>query len=362
MSAYDVLCLSHRPLGAERLRRLLARCASDRRVFVVEPPRREGDRFRLAVQRDLDGVVVATPHIPRRSEPELAATVLRHLLDELIADHRIERPVLWYRDPRVLAFSCHVRARAIVYDRGTGPAPHVDEELMLAHADLVLIDAHAVPRELRGLHLDVHAFPSCDGLDRFAGVAAAPCASPRPRIGYAGRGDAIDRELLAVLADRRPDLSFVVATDLEDSARPERANIHWLGALSDAELPAHLAAWDVAVLPLSRLRTSDGAAGLAVAALAAGLPIASTSVPEIVRPFGVEGLAWIGDGADAFAAAIDNAIAEDADRRRARATAYLDGLADGPTWAAIWGVIEAAVERRARRVGREITGPVAQVA
>jgi UDP-galactopyranose mutase len=336
---------------------LLGRCARDRRVFVVEPPRRDGDRFRLVVRRDLDGVVVATPHIPRRTEPELAATVQRHLLDELIADHRIERPVLWYRDPRALAYSCHVRARAIVYDRPG--VPEVDEELMLAHADVVLVDAHTAPR---GLHPDTHAFPSCDGLDRFTGVHATKCAAPRPRIGYAGRGDTIDRELLAVLADRRPDLSFVIAADLEDGARPERANIHWLGAQCDAELPAHLAAWDVAMLPLSRLRTSDGAAAFAVAALAAGLPVASTSLPEVVRPFGVEGLAWIGDGADAFAAAIDNALAEDADRRRARAAAYLDGLADGPTWAAMWDVIEAAVERRARRVGREITGPVAQVA
>jgi len=346
MTAYDLLAFARVPWDGDlRLCRLLSRCAGERRVFVVEPARRSGDRFRLEVRRGDGGALIATPCLPRRTEPELAHTVARHLVDELIADHRIQQPVLWYRSQTALAYSYHLRARAVVYDR---PRDAAADDLALAKADVVFVDGHTVSPAARALHHHVEAFAPRDPAPAPA-VTPVRYPIPPPRIGFAGDVAHLDRTLLAVLADRRPDLHFLLAAD-DPGALAERANIHWLGAIPDAELPAHLAAWDVAMLPLER--HAGGAAERVIAALAAGLPVVSTSVDEVVRRFAAESLAWIGDGAAAFATAIDNALAEDPARRRERGGAHLASLSYQRTWDAMWSHVEVAVEARARRLRR----------
>jgi UDP-galactopyranose mutase len=155
MSRIDLVCLGDRPwveLVADE-RDLLARAARDRFVFYWEParlgageprvaleaaPPRVTDPFEAAASAAPDGVMIATPHLPRGLSVDLADAAQRALVDDLCASQRLGRPVLWYRAPEAFAFTRHLRARAIVYERVLGPARGDRDALLARRADVVL--------------------------------------------------------------------------------------------------------------------------------------------------------------------------------------------------------------------------------
>ncbi|QYC12087.1 UDP-galactopyranose mutase [Brevundimonas nasdae] len=65
---------------------------------------------------EASGVVVAIPRLPvGLSESEVTAT-LQTLIAGLLAQRKIERPVLWYYTPMMLLFTRGIEAAAVVYD------------------------------------------------------------------------------------------------------------------------------------------------------------------------------------------------------------------------------------------------------
>jgi hypothetical protein len=70
--------------------------------------------------------------------------------------------------------------------------------------------------------------------------------------------------------------------------------------------------------------------------LAGGKPVVSTSIRDVVRPYGELGLARIADAAGDFVAAVEAYLAEDHAARLSRADAL---LAQG-SWDATWSKIE----------------------
>ena len=73
---------------------------------------------------------------------------------------------------------------------------------------------------------------------------------------------------------------------------PSRPNIHYLGAKSYKELPGYIAGWEVAMLPFARNEATRFISPTKTPEyLAAGRPVVSTSIPDVVRPYGEEGLA-----------------------------------------------------------------------
>ena len=70
--------------------------------------------------------------------------------------------------------------------------------------------------------------------------------------------------------------------------------------------------------------------------LAGGKPVVSTSIRDVVRPYGELGLARIADAPADFVAAVEACLAEDHDARRAHADAL---LAQG-SWDATWSRME----------------------
>jgi UDP-galactopyranose mutase len=88
---------------------------------------------------------------------------------------------------------------------------------------------------------------------------------------------------------------------ISESDLPRRANIHYLGGKAYKELPAYLAGWDVAALFfalnehtrfISPTKTPEY--------LAAGKPVVSTSIRDVVRPYGELGLVHIADDVAGF--------------------------------------------------------------
>lgn len=369
----DLVCFSNLRWGFayQRPQHLMARFARDRRVFFVEEPILEtSGGAHVRTERVESGLHVCTPHLPRGLHAVAAVAAQRALFDALLREHAVRPEILWLDHPAALEIAGHLDAR-VVYDcvhdlEALGP-PRLREleARLLARAHVVFTASQSLYEAKVRHHSNVHAFPSAIDARHFARARQAHVEPddqfpiPRPRAGFFGVIDeAVDLELLARLADERPRLQLVLlgpVKGIDPTSLPQRRNLHWLGPKRYAELPAYLAGWDVALLPLAR---SDVARALGptrtLELLAAGLPIAATPVRDAVSPYDDLGLVRVAhvqpadalphedrasderaSDARALARAVDAARTCDRDAHRANAEAIVARTSWDLTWDAM---------------------------
>ncbi len=140
---------------------------------------------------------------------------------------------------------------------------------------------------------------------------------------------------------------------IDPAELPRRANIHYLGGKSYKELPAYIAGWDVAMMPFARNDSTRFISPTKTPEyLAAGRPVVSTSIRDVVRPYGEMGLVRIADTPDEFVAAIEAALREDADGRLRAADEFLSQTSWDRTWGRMAELIEDAVSARRASLDR----------
>jgi UDP-galactopyranose mutase len=346
----------------QRPQHLMTRCAQERRVFFIEEPIFEpGIVPRLQVERD-GAVRVATPHLPAGTSVADARRQQRVLLDDLMGREGVTRFLLWYYTPMALPFTAHLEPMAVVYDcmdelsafKNAPPDLKELEAQLLERADLVLTGGHSLYEAKRHQHPNIHPFPSSVDVEHFGRarrVQEDPSDQadiPHPRLGFFGVIDErMNLELLERVAAARPDWQLVMLgpiVKIDASALPARPNIHYLGAKSYEELPHYVGGWDVALLPfalndatrfISPTKTPEY--------MAAGLPVVSTSIRDVVRPYGQQGLVRIADDAASFVRACAAAMAEDPVERTRRADAFVRQTSWDGTWRQIRVLMDAAV-------------------
>ena len=288
-----------------------------------------------------------------------------------MAEHQIVDPVLWYYTPMALAFTGGIEASAVVYDcmdelslfRGAPPELRQREAELLRTADLVFTGGQSLYEAKRGQHPSVHAFPSSIDRAHFAtarsGEIAEPAdqaAIPHPRLGFFGVLDErLDQELLREVAAARPDWHFCLigpVVKIDPAELPRPANVHYLGQKQYDELPAYVAGWDVALLLFAQ---NDATRFISPTKtpeyLAAGKPVVSTPIKDVVRPYGELGLVEIAGDAPSFVAACERAL-------RGTDASWLervDRFLAGNSWQSTWERMEALIEKviAAREVQRE---------
>jgi UDP-galactopyranose mutase len=365
----DLVCLSHLrwDFVFQRPQHLMTRQARTRRVFFVEEPRREpGAAPRLDRRRDRGGVTVAVPVLPGGLSAGDEARLQRALLDAMMREERVHDFLLWYYTPMARAFTDHLEPRLVVYDcmdelslfKGAPPELLERERELLERADVVFTGGWSLYEAKRRRHPNVHGVPSSVDVGHFAaarhGLAepADQASLPRPRLGFFGVIDErLDIALLAGAARARPEWQFVMlgpVAKVDPAELPRAANIHYLGGKSYAELPAYVGGWDVALLPFARNDSTRFISPTKTPEyLAAGRPVVSTSIRDVVRPYGEEGLVRIADDVDTFVAAADAAMREARDPRRlARVDEMLATMSWDRTWAAMEAVMREALARR----------------
>jgi len=110
---------------------------------------------------------------------------------------------------------------------------------------------------------------------------------PRPRVGYYGLfDDRSDHGLLAELAQRMPDVSFVITGRVESYALPQKKipNVYFTGSVLYGELPAIVKGWDVLILPYVMNDLTDAISPLKLKEyLASGKPVVSSPLPEVLK-------------------------------------------------------------------------------
>lgn len=138
-------------------------------------------------------------------------------------------------------------------------------------------------------------------------------AVPGPRMGFVGTIDAytIDLELLELLADRCPDATLVLVgridTWVDDLlARP---NVRYLGEVSFEDVPSVMAGLDVGLMPWQDNEWIAHCNPVKLKEyLAMGLPVVSTTFPEVEPYRDVVGVAA---DAESFVAAVRDAVRGD---------------------------------------------------
>jgi UDP-galactopyranose mutase len=298
------------------------------------------------------GVYVVVPRLPKELEgADALESVQRAMIDHLYAKHRITSPILWYYTPMAIGWTNHLQGSAIVYDcmdelsafKGAPPALKEREAELFNRADLVFTGGQSLYEVKRHQHKNVYAFPSSIDAAHFAqarSVVEEPADQaeiPHPRLGFFGVIDErMDIELLEAVAAARPDWHLVIVgpvVKIDPADLPRRENIHYLGGKSYNELPSYLAGWDVALLPFARNESTRFISPTKTPEyLAAGCPVVSTSIRDVVRPYGEHGLVHIADDASGFVASVEAAMNEDAAARMREVDVFLSQTSWDQTW------------------------------
>ena len=358
----DLVCLSHLrwDFVYQRPQHLLSRCGQQRRVFFIEEPVFDSGPIHLDVSQREDGVHVVIPHLPEGLVSSVALdAVLQGLIDRLFIEQEIRDYILWYYTPMAVSFTRHLRPLAVVYDcmdelsafKGAPRALKEREAELFRRADLVFTGGQSLYEVKRNQHPNVYAFPSSIDTKHFAkarGITEDPqdqAQIPYPRVGFFGVIDErLDIELLESVAAARPDWNFVMIgpiVKIDPATLPRRDNIHYLGSKSYKNLPAYLAGWDVALLPFARNESTRFISPTKTPEyLAAGKPVVSTSIRDVVRPYGEKNLVRIADTPAEFVKAIEAAMNEDASARMQKVDAFLSQTSWDRTWARMTELIE----------------------
>ncbi len=329
-----LLCLSHLRWNFvfQRPQHLLTRAARDHDVvFMEEPVFKPGvSAPRLELHPVPEGVTVAVPVLPEGMEGDGAAAVdaQRAMLDGLLAPKAGRRLIAWFYTPMALEFAGHLAPDVAVYDcmdelsafRGAPPGLLRLEQSLLDRADLVFTGGRSLYEAKRDRHPRVFCFPSSIDASHFGKARAtrpdpaAQAGIPRPRIGFFGVVDErMDLDLVRALAGMRPDWRFVMigpVVKIDPGALPRLPNLHWLGGKSYADLPAYLSGWDVGFMPFALNESTRFISPTKTPEfLAAGRPVVSTPVLDVVRDWGEAGLVEIAKGPVAFAEALGRLLA-----------------------------------------------------
>jgi len=366
---FDLLCLSHLrwDFVYQRPQHLLSRCARERRVFFVEEPVFDADEAHLEVRVRDGGLRIVVPHLPEsvRDQGDEVDALQRNLLDGLLVECQVRDFVLWYYTPMALGFTRHLKPLAVVYDcmdelsafLGAPLAMRERERELFQRADLVFTGGPSLYQAKREQHPNVHLFPSSVDAAHFAraraGLAdpADQAPIPHPRLGFFGVIDErLDGDLVRGVAEARPDWQLILVgpvVKIDPAALPRRENIHYLGSKSYQDLPEYLAHWEVALLPFAHNEATRFISPTKTPEyLAAGKPVVSTGIPDLVHLYGERGLVHIGDTVPEFIAAVEAALREDRTALLRQVDNLLAETSWDRTWAAQSSLIQAAVDSR----------------
>ncbi|WP_299567039.1 glycosyltransferase [Enterovirga sp.] len=358
-----LLCFSHLRWDFvwQRPQHLLVRAARRHDVAIMEEPiYADGVEPHLDVSERPGGIRILLPVLPWGIRPEDETAAQRRLLDRFLAAEKAGPAVLWYYTPLAMEFSAHVTADVVVYDnmdelsafRGASPRLLDCEDALFRRADLVFTGGYSLWEAKRDRHPRVTALPSSIDAHHFAAARlrhgdglADQAHIGRPRLGFFGVIDErMDLDLVREVAARRPDWNLVMlgpVAKIDPATLPQAANIHWIGARSYAELPAYLASWDVGIMPFALNESTRFISPTKTPEyLAAGVPVVSTRIKDVVRPYGDEGLVAIADTPDELVAMAAAAMA----RPREPWLAAVDlHLANG-SWDSTWEVVQRSLD------------------
>ncbi|MGE5526322.1 MAG: glycosyltransferase [Rhodospirillaceae bacterium] len=212
----------------------------------------------------------------------------------------------WFYTPMAApAFLGKFEAAAVVYDcmdelskfRFAPDDLCLHERLLLKRADVVFTGGYQLFTAKSQHHRNVHFYGCGVEVEHFAKARERDTVVhpdiahlPGPVLGYVGVIDErLDYELIDRLASSFHDGSIVMIGPLakvDRDALPQRRNIHWLGQQRYETLPRYVKGFDVCLMPFAlNEATQHINPTKTLEYMAAGKPVVSTAVPDVVRNF-----------------------------------------------------------------------------
>jgi glycosyltransferase involved in cell wall biosynthesis len=343
----------------------MTRFAEHGRVFYVEEAFYHNDDLiepHMEVKERQNGLKVLVVHLPNklRGDEATAEQAQFEVLSQYFDANGIEKYIFWYYTPMALGKARFFKPLLTVYDCMDelaafkfAPAElKKREQDLFQQADLVFTGGHTLYEAKREQHPDAHPFPSSIDKTHF-GQARQQMPEPadqagiaHPRVGFFGVVDErLDIELLGELAMNHPEWQFVIigpVVKIDPATLPRTSNIHYLGGKDYQELPAYLRGWDVATLLFADNESTKFISPTKTPEyLAAGRPVVSTPIRDVVRPYGELNLVQIAAEAREFGTAIAKALTQtqDADWRQ-RTDDYLATISWDQTWQQMVSLME----------------------
>lgn len=324
MKEYDLVCFSHLRWNFvfQRPQHLLTRFSKNCRVFYIEEPIffDGNDYNKLTLVQENLWVVV--PYLQQGSTNDNVADRLEHLLKDLFVEKDVAKYIFWYYTPMFFEITNSFEPELVVYDcmdelsafKFAPPKLKENENKLLKKADLVFTGGYSLYEFKKHLHNQIYPFPSSIDKDHFSKARtnnsepSDQMSIPHPRIGFYGVIDErMNIGLIGTVALSRPDWHFVIigpVAKIDKATLPKYANIHYLGNKSYQELPSYLAGWDIAIIPFALNESTRFISPTKTPEyLAAGKPVISSSIQDVVNPYGQKGLVHIADTPDEFIAA-----------------------------------------------------------
>ncbi len=352
----------------QRPQHLMTRAIRSRPVYYIEEPVFGEWADYLGRYQDRSGVIVCTPHIEIGPSPADSQARTARLLGMLVQQEGLDTYDLWVYTPMELPVAAELKPRITIYDCMDELANFKDapielrerEQQLFKQADVVFTGGYRLYEAKRQWHTNVHAFASSVEVSHFARARqplhdpADQRELPHPRLGFYGVIDErFDTQLVQQLAYRRPEWQFVLigpVVKIDPAVLPQGHNLHYLGQKQYADLPEYLSHWDAALLPFARNASTEFISPTKTPEyLAAGVPVVSTGIHDVIRPYGEGEMVRIADGVDAFEAACAALLKEAgtpaATARQKRADDWLSQLSWEKTWQAMEQQIESAAQQ-----------------
>jgi glycosyltransferase involved in cell wall biosynthesis len=301
----------------QRPQHILTRLAQDAPVLFLEEP--------IFLDDVADGHLDITEPSPNvyRAVPRLPAS-LRGNYDASIAEvrslalaalgrgemaARFESPVQWFYTPMPApAMLGAFREVGVVYDcmdelskfRFAPPDLVRRERMLMEAADIIFTGGRRLWEAKSQHHRNVHFFGCGVDNDHFARARDAQTPVPDDMAwareiegkvaGYYGVIDErLDYDLIAQLAASDPALHVVMVgptAKVDPAALPQASNLHWMGQRSYGELPNYVRVFDVCLMPFALNEATEYINPTkTLEYMAAGRPIVSTAVADVVRNF-----------------------------------------------------------------------------
>lgn len=350
----DMICFSHLRWGFvfQRPNHLISRAARTRRIFFIEEPRFDAalGTSTLEVKEVEPSLFVCVPRVSPNLSGSKLLQVQRSLLARLLRERRVTPDVLWFYTPMALPVARALEAPLVVFDcmdelsafSGAPPELRDLETELFGRADVVFTGGHRLYQSKRNRHPNVHAFPSSVDARHFSSALSGAqdpedqAPIPHPRIGFFGVIDErLDLGLIARVAAERPRWHWVVlgpVAKIDPALLPRKDNIHWLGQKDYTSLPNYLSGWDVATMPFAlNESTAFISPTKTLEYMAAGKPIVSTAIADVVEPYGNGGAVLIADP-ETFTAAVERALARDPAEVRQTSDAWVARTSWDKTW------------------------------
>jgi glycosyltransferase involved in cell wall biosynthesis len=316
-----LVCFSHLRWNFvyQRPQHLLKRFARHFKVYFIEEPLYDATEDHLNISAVDENLWVVVPRLREGLKEDQVITQQKELLSQLFMERDITRYFFWYYTPMMLSVSDHFNPVMTVYDcmdelsafKFAPLSLKEKENELFAKADLVFTGGYSLYEAKKHRHPDVHPFPSSIDTEHYfkarlyTNDPVDQANIPHPRIGYFGVLDErLDLTLIEGIAKRKADWHIIMigpVAKISPDTLPKLPNIHYLGMKHYDELPTYISGWDLAMMPFAHNESTRYISPTKTPEyLAAGKPVISTPIIDVLRQYGRYGLVNIAGTPEEF--------------------------------------------------------------